>query len=176
MAEAGIRRVSGDVEVDKGRIVDTWGGLEATVTPIGLEADGSAGISRGTALVAKVVEGGGGWRLWRAAGGVRGVAVCGLPSARAMACCAACWAMACKWAGYAVTVPSVRVVTVGDKAGMRGITDVTEVDAEGVAVVVTMGAEVVAGTVEGLLLVGCPLCSSTRLVRKRCSRSAFRPA
>ena len=46
--------------------------------------------------------------------------------------------------------PGVRVVTVGGvKAGMRGVTDVTEVDVGGVAVVVTMGAEVVAGTVEG---------------------------
>ena len=95
MAEVGIGRVSGGVEVDKGRVVEAWGGLEATVAPIGLEADGSAGISRGTALVAKVVEGGGGGRV---AGRVGGVAVCGLPSARAMACCAACWAMACKWA------------------------------------------------------------------------------
>ena len=150
MAEAGIGRASGGVEVDKGRVVDAWGGLEATVAPIGVEAAGSAGISRVTALVAEVVEGGGGGRLWRAAGRVGGVAVCGLPSARAMACCAACWAMACRWAGYAVTVPGVRVVTVGGvKAGMRGVTDVTEVNARGVAVVVTMGAEVEAGTVEG---------------------------
>ena len=86
MAEAGIGRVSGGVEVDKGRIVDAWGGPEATVAPIGLEADGSAGISRGTALVAKVVEGSGGGKLWRVAGRVGGVVVCGLPSARAMAC------------------------------------------------------------------------------------------
>ena len=81
----------------------------------------------------------------------------------------------------AVTVPGMRVVTVGGvKAGMRGIIDVTDVDAGGVAVVVTMGAEVVAGTVQGWLQgwlpVVCALCSSTCLVRKRCSRSAFRPA